>query len=281
MPTPNPDAEWWTTSDVAAYLGVGVSTVSGYRGRGQMPPPEQTFGTRTHLWRPATIVEWHAGRPSVNRQGAARYRYRPGSRETAFTRDHGGTWDDPGMRLDRRFETIPAGDLFGPLLDLDPAALVLVRNFVFWARDEPQQMSRSALPFSLVEGTPIADPANEPWEGGTIAQMASIGVTVTGIEETVRARPATEVERDTLRMREGVAVLTITRRMLAGERPVEAAADIVIPADRAELRYQMAAPAATRTGGTVPKHMGGVRPGQTGRSTRAVTSNPEDWSLVS
>jgi predicted DNA-binding transcriptional regulator AlpA len=60
--TPDPQAEWWTTSEVAAYLSVGVSTVSNYRKRGQMPAPEQTIG-RTHVWRPQQIIEWHAKRP--------------------------------------------------------------------------------------------------------------------------------------------------------------------------------------------------------------------------
>lgn len=62
MAGPDLDAEWWTTSDVAAYLGVTVGTVSTYRARGQMPAPSQTVG-RTHMWRPRVIVEWHAGRP--------------------------------------------------------------------------------------------------------------------------------------------------------------------------------------------------------------------------
>lgn len=59
---PDPTVEWWITSDVAAYLGVGVSTVSGYRRRGQMPAPDMTVG-RTHLWRPKRIIDWHASRP--------------------------------------------------------------------------------------------------------------------------------------------------------------------------------------------------------------------------
>jgi hypothetical protein len=29
---PDPTSEWWTTSDVAAYLGLAVATVSAYRG---------------------------------------------------------------------------------------------------------------------------------------------------------------------------------------------------------------------------------------------------------
>ena len=61
-PAPNPGAEWWTTSDVAAYLRVRVATVSTYRVRGQMPPPEQTVG-RTHMWRPAAVIAWHETRP--------------------------------------------------------------------------------------------------------------------------------------------------------------------------------------------------------------------------
>ena len=59
---PDPAAEWWTTTDVAAYLGVRVATVSTYWKREQMPAPDMTLG-RTRAWRPATIIEWHEGRP--------------------------------------------------------------------------------------------------------------------------------------------------------------------------------------------------------------------------
>lgn len=59
---PDPKAEWWTTSDVAAYLGLRIGTVSSYRQRGQMPEPDKTFG-RTHVWKPQRIIDWHEGRP--------------------------------------------------------------------------------------------------------------------------------------------------------------------------------------------------------------------------
>jgi 2'-hydroxyisoflavone reductase len=62
LPTPDSSAEWWTTSEVASYLGVAVATVSSYRIRGQMPAPDMTVG-RTHVWRPSTIVAWHNARP--------------------------------------------------------------------------------------------------------------------------------------------------------------------------------------------------------------------------
>ncbi|GIG67320.1 helix-turn-helix domain-containing protein [Phytomonospora endophytica] len=60
--SPDPGAEWWTTTEVAAYLHVHISTVSGYRRREQMPAPDQTIG-RTHVWQPNRIIEWHEKRP--------------------------------------------------------------------------------------------------------------------------------------------------------------------------------------------------------------------------
>ncbi|WP_157474267.1 helix-turn-helix domain-containing protein [Frankia sp. EUN1f] len=69
--SPDPDLEWWTTSDVAEYLGVRVGTVSAYRKSGRLPEPDQTVG-RTHMWRPGRIVEWHASRTRVGVGGRPR-----------------------------------------------------------------------------------------------------------------------------------------------------------------------------------------------------------------
>lgn len=69
---PDPTAEWWTTTDVARYLGLRPGTVSSYRDRGQMPAPDETEG-RTHKWKPARIVAWHESRPrpGVGPRGSA------------------------------------------------------------------------------------------------------------------------------------------------------------------------------------------------------------------
>jgi predicted DNA-binding transcriptional regulator AlpA len=69
--SPDPDLEWWTTSDVAAYLDVRVSTVSNYRKSGRLPEPDQTVG-RTHMWRPSRIIEWHDSRTRVGVGGRPR-----------------------------------------------------------------------------------------------------------------------------------------------------------------------------------------------------------------
>lgn len=76
---PDPAAEWWTTSDVAAYLEVRVATVSSYRARGQMPAPDMTVG-RTHVWHPETIITWHEGRPRPGVGGRPAPEESPGER---------------------------------------------------------------------------------------------------------------------------------------------------------------------------------------------------------
>jgi GntR family transcriptional regulator len=243
MPTPNPDAEWWTAKDIADFLGVDVKSVSAMRIREQMPPQDsEVLGRR--VWRPATIVEWHAQRPKVHTRRSAVDRYRPrsataaGGISTPFSRDLGTTWDDPAIEVTQQYRTAKAGRLWGPLLHIDPSDLVLVRHYFFRSDRRPAQSSRSALPFELVEGTPLTDVSLEPWDGGTEGQMRSIGVTVTGVREEIRARMPTTKERSRLEIPGGVPVFEVTRLHLAGERPVEAAL-IVIPADRRYLGYDI------------------------------------------
>jgi GntR family transcriptional regulator len=176
----------------------------------------------------------------VRRLSADRYRREldqlaGGPPETSFTRDQGIDWSD--YTLDCEFREVPASSAVAELFGVEVATMLLERRFVFRAVGVPQQMSTSCYPLDLVAGTPVADPGNEPWPGGNIAQLHSLGITVTSIRERVRARMPVADEVDTLRIPSGVPVVTITRQTFAGERVVEVATDIVIPADRVELDY--------------------------------------------
>jgi GntR family transcriptional regulator len=154
---------------------------------------------------------------------------------TSFTADRGIPWEQ--YRLDKTFREVEATPELAALFEVEPGTKLLERRFVFHAGDEPQQMSLTYLPLELVSGTPVADPQNEPWPGGTPAQIASLGHPLSRIEESVKARMPTPEEVETLRIAPGVPVFSITRRMLSGSRVLEVAADIVIPADQAILDY--------------------------------------------
>lgn len=178
-------------------------------------------------------------RPTVRRIAMDRYRVETRPREaepaTSFTHDQRIGWSD--YRLERRYRRVAADPELAALFELPAGTALLRRRFVFFAREEPQQISVNYLPWDLVAGTPVADPAREPWPGGTPAQLAYLGHPPTRVEEAVRSRMPSRDEAATLRMGTGVPVITVTRRMMAGERVLEVCRDIVIPADRVVLDY--------------------------------------------
>ena len=179
-------------------------------------------------------------RPPVRRMAMERYRVETGPRPapaTSFTHDQRIGWHE--YRLDREYERVDADAELAALFLLPPGTALLRRRFVFWARGEPQQISVNYLPWDLVGGTPVADPDREPWPGGTPAQLAYLGRPPTRVEEAVRARMPEPEEAETLRMAEGVPVITVTRRMFSGEHVLEVCRDIVIPADRVVLDYSL------------------------------------------
>jgi predicted DNA-binding transcriptional regulator AlpA len=57
-----PLGEYWTTREVAKFLGIAESTVRAYATRGKMPEPDAYVGA-TKVWRQQTIKEWAARRP--------------------------------------------------------------------------------------------------------------------------------------------------------------------------------------------------------------------------
>lgn len=154
---------------------------------------------------------------------------------TSFTEDHGIAWQD--YQLTASYARVDADEELAALFGAEPGTALLRRHFVFYARGEPEQISVNYLPFDLVEGTPVADPAREPWPGGTVAQLASLGHPVSRIEETVSSRMPTDLESRTLQVAPGVPVFAILRRMICGGAVLEVCRHIVIPADRVALEY--------------------------------------------
>ena len=154
---------------------------------------------------------------------------------TSFTEDHGIGWQD--YQLTTRYTRVEADEELATLFGAEPGTALLRRHFVFYARGEPEQLSVNYLPLDLVDGTPVADPAHEPWPGGTVAQLASLGHPVSRIEESVSSRMPTDLESRTLHVAPGVPVFAILRRMISGGAVLEVCRHIVIPADRVALEY--------------------------------------------
>jgi GntR family transcriptional regulator len=181
--------------------------------------------------------------PPTRRRSPARYGVETAPRPaaaTSFTSDQKISWDQ--YRLDRSYSRVIADEELSALFNVEPGTELLRRHFVFYARGEPRQLSTSYLPWSLVAGTPVADPGREPWPGGTPAQLASLGRPASHIEEAVRARMPTGPEATSLRMPPGAPVVAIVRRMYSGADVLEVCREIVMPADRVVLEYAIDLP---------------------------------------
>ena len=177
-------------------------------------------------------------RPAIHRMAADRYRTTPGARSTPYTRDQGIGWSE--YRLDKRFERVQADPELAGLFECEVGERLLARHFVFYDNDQPTQMSTSYVRWSDVQGTPVADPINEPWPGGTRAQLATLGIRVTQITESFTAAMPTELEAATLRIGAGVPVLRYTRKHISDTgRIVEVAHPIVRRGDTTIVDFRI------------------------------------------
>jgi GntR family transcriptional regulator len=154
---------------------------------------------------------------------------------TPFTIDVG---TDRAARVEvRRFARTTASEEVASRLGLAEGAEVLARHFRFFIDERPVQLSTSYLPYRLVQGSPIEDPRREPWPGGTIAQLETVGVRITTVMEQVSARLPLPAEAGALEMKAGTPVFLVARTMFTRDRPV-AVSDLVMAADQYVLSYR-------------------------------------------
>jgi GntR family transcriptional regulator len=155
---------------------------------------------------------------------------------SAFTEEHGITWDE--YTCDTTVAREPATPEDARRLDVPDGTDLLRRRFLKYARGIPSQIQRSAIPWEIGGGTALADLGQQPWPGGTIAELYSLGLEVTRVKEDVRSRAPRDDERRALRMETPGPVFDIVRVFLVGERPVEASR-VIVPADRNVLHYEV------------------------------------------
>lgn len=154
---------------------------------------------------------------------------------SAFTADHGIGWD--AYRVESTYtEDVATGD-DAARLEVPHGSAVLRRSMVKFVADRPVQLQDSVMPLPLVTGTPVADVTRQPWPGGTLAELWSIGQVVTRVVEQTRARTPSTAERRLLEMEASGPVWDIVRTFYVGARPVEVST-VVCPAASIVLAYE-------------------------------------------
>jgi GntR family transcriptional regulator len=190
------------------------------------------------LLRSEGLIDSHQGRGVFVRQRPMTRRL---SIEGVADRTNGalGSVEDVDGRLEvLRYTPTAAPAEVADRLALPEGARVLARRFRFFVEDRPALLSDSYLPYDLAKGTPVEDPENEPWPGGMLAQLRSLGLDVREITEDVATRTPTPDELHELGLRPGIPVFEVTRTVHTADGPV-ATSRLVIAGDRYVLSYRI------------------------------------------
>ena len=98
--------------------------------------------------------------------------------------------------------------------------------------------SVSYMPVSLIEANPaLMDENNEPWPGGTMHQLSTVGIEIASIVDEVTGRMPTTVEAQRWGLPDGVPLLLCRRISLDADSRTIEVSDADYPADRTELRF--------------------------------------------
>ncbi|MGW4462193.1 GntR family transcriptional regulator [Micromonospora sp. NPDC004704] len=106
------------------------------------------------------------------------------------------------------------------------------------SEDSPIGVGRSFVVYHMVAANPdLLEVSNEPWPGGTQAQLATIGIELDRIKEEVIARPPSADEAEALGIDAGVSVFALRKISIDTRDRVVEVADMVLAGDRTQLTY--------------------------------------------
>lgn len=141
---------------------------------------------------------------------------------------------------DAEFDTEPATEDLAAAFGVEPGAELLCRTYSARSKQEgrPLWLIHSYLVYDVAAKNPdLLTAENEPWQGGTLNQLWTLGIELAAITEYVTARPPTAAECELLGIGPGTSVICIRKVSADTEGHVVEISDILLPADRTELVY--------------------------------------------
>lgn len=144
------------------------------------------------------------------------------------------------LDLRASYETMPASDELAELFSIRRGTKLLRREFQHVDRRTEQRHSWSVsyLPHKLASKNPaLLDEGNEPWPGGTMHQLDTVGVEVMSVVDEVTASMPTTVAVQQWGLDEGVPILHVRRLSYDRDGQLVEVSDAEYPADRTLLQF--------------------------------------------
>ena len=178
-------------------------------------------------------------RPSVHRLARNRFtRQRREAGKGAYDVEMKELGFTPGVELVEVGPVIPPDETI-KRLQLQAGEQALIRQRRMYANDEPMQLATSYIPWSLAEGTKMAERDTGP--GGIYSRLADIGHGPVRFTEEVSTRMPTPEEAEFLGLTPPQPVFFLVRVAFdAGGRPVETC-EHIMSGDRWQLSYEWSA----------------------------------------
>lgn len=149
--------------------------------------------------------------------------------------------DVADLDFEAKYDIVDATEDLASQFGIPVGAKLVHRQFRTRSKTEtaPFNLARSYLVYDMVSANPkLLDASNEPWPGGTMHQLSTVGIEVDRVIEAVTTRPPTPVEAQLLDIGPGVPVLLIHKTVLDTTGRVVDVAYVTLPGDRTELVYE-------------------------------------------
>lgn len=174
---------------------------------------------------------------AVTRQGSGTFVVEPPQRQRFEIGKHLAL-PAPTSELDVIVTREPATEEDARRLHVPEGTDILRRTFVQYVADETVPLQRSAIPWELAGGTPLAEAQRLAWPHDSVAELRALGLETTWVEVEVVSRRPRKNEQRALRLETPEHVLDIVQVVLVGERPVEASR-VIVPGSQYVLHYDV------------------------------------------
>jgi GntR family transcriptional regulator len=139
-----------------------------------------------------------------------------------------------------KYDIIPAPAEVASIFGIAPTTPLLRRRYTSTDPKTGNLLSNSVsyIPKNFVEANPeILDERNEPWPGGTLHQLSTVGIEIMKVVDEVTARMPSSVEGDEWDLPPGIPLLFCRRLSYDRDDTLIEISDAWYPADRTELRF--------------------------------------------
>ena len=139
-----------------------------------------------------------------------------------------------------RYDIIPAPAEMASMFGIAPTTELLRRRYTSTDPQTGNLLSNSVsyIPKTFVEANPaILDERNEPWPGGTLHQLSTVGIEIMKVVDEVTARMPSSAEAEEWDLPSGIPLLFCRRISYDQDGTLIEVSDAWYPADRTELRF--------------------------------------------